>query len=89
MGLLGGWGFLWFWCQQNGMSLPWALALLGLVLQDPFRMGYESVRTAVAHVRGQPYEKNVNTGVFLATPENMKDPRIVALLSPDLSAVNK
>lgn len=61
----------------------------GLVLQDPFRMGYESVRTAVAHVRGQSYEKNVNTGVFLATPENMKDPRIAALLSPDLSAVDK
>ena len=57
----------------------------GLVLQDPFRMGYDSVRAAVAHLRGQPYEKTVNTGVFLATPENMREPRIARLLAPDLS----
>jgi ribose transport system substrate-binding protein len=60
----------------------------GLVLQDPFRMGYDGVRTAVARLRGEPYEKNINTGVFLATPENMKDPRISALLAPDLSIVD-
>jgi ribose transport system substrate-binding protein len=61
----------------------------GLILQDPFRMGYESVRTAVAHLRGQPYEKSVNTGVFLATPENMKEPRIAELLAPDLSVLDR
>jgi ribose transport system substrate-binding protein len=57
----------------------------GLVLQDPFGMGYQSVRTAVAHLRGKPYEKTVDTGVYLATPENMKEPQIKKLLSPDLS----
>jgi len=61
----------------------------GLVLQDPFRMGYDSVRAAVAHLRGQPYEKTINTGVFLATPENMKEPRIAALLAPDLSILDR
>jgi ribose transport system substrate-binding protein len=60
----------------------------GLVLQDPFRMGYDSVRAAVAHLRGQPYEKTVNTGVFLATPENMKEPRLARLLAPDLSILD-
>jgi len=60
----------------------------GLVLQDPFRMGYDSVKTAVAHLRGLPYEKTINTGVFLATPENMKEPRIAALLAPDLSILD-
>jgi ribose transport system substrate-binding protein len=57
----------------------------GLVLQDPFDMGYRSVRTAVAHLRGQSYEKAVATGVVLATPENMNEPAIRRLLQPDLS----
>lgn len=30
MGFLGGLIFLWVWCQQNGMSLEWAGAMLGL-----------------------------------------------------------
>jgi len=59
--------------------------LQGLVLQDPFAMGYESLRTAVAHLRGQPYEKTVATAVVLATRENMNDPSIARLLRPDLS----
>lgn len=56
----------------------------GLVLQDPFEMGFRSVKTAVAHLRGQPYEKAVSTGVVLATPENMNEPGIRRLLTPDL-----
>jgi ribose transport system substrate-binding protein len=63
--------------------------ILGLVLQDPFEMGYRSVRTAVAHLRGEPYEKKVATGVVLATPDNMNEPRIRRLLEPDLSVLSK
>ncbi len=63
--------------------------LRGLVLQDPFGMGYRSVKTAVAHLRGEAYEKNVDTGVFLATPENMNQPAIRKLLSPDLSILDE
>lgn len=62
--------------------------LAGLVLQDPFQMGYRSVRTAVAHLRGEPYEKTVDTGVFLATPENRDEPLILRLLRPDLSILD-
>jgi ribose transport system substrate-binding protein len=61
----------------------------GLVLQDPVQMGYRSVRTAVDHLRGRPYEKMVDTGVFLATPENMDEPAIRRLLSPDLSILDR
>jgi ribose transport system substrate-binding protein len=43
----------------------------------------------VAHVRGRPYEKVVDTGVFLATPENRNDPLIRRLLSPDLSILER
>jgi len=63
--------------------------LLGLVLQDPVRMGYESVKTAVARLRGQPHETRIDTGVFLATPENMDRPEIRRLLVPDLSVLDK
>jgi ribose transport system substrate-binding protein len=59
----------------------------GLVLQDPFEMGYRSVRTAVARLRGEPFEKTVATGVALATPENMNEPAIRRLLAPDLSVL--
>lgn len=59
----------------------------GLVLQDPFAMGYLSLKTAVAHLRGEPYEKTVATAVVLATPENMNEPSIRRLLRPDLSVL--
>ncbi len=57
----------------------------GLVLQNPFNMGYLGVKTAIAAVRGESVEKRVDTGVILATPDNMDDPEIKQLLSPDLS----
>ena len=61
--------------------------IVGLVLQDPFEMGYRSVKTAVARLRGEPYEKNVATGVVLATPDNMNEPSIRRLLAPDLTVL--
>jgi ribose transport system substrate-binding protein len=59
--------------------------LQGLVLQDPFAMGSESLKAAVAYLRNLPYEKTVATAVVLATRENMADPAIARLLRPDLS----
>jgi len=63
--------------------------LKGLVLQDPVRMGYESVRTAVASLRGEPFETRIDTGVFLATAENMNQPEIRRLLVPDLTILDR
>jgi ribose transport system substrate-binding protein len=57
----------------------------GLVLQNPFKMGYLGVKTAVAILKGEKYEKKVDTGVAIATPENMNEPEIKQLLTPDLS----
>ena len=57
----------------------------GLVLQDPFAMGYLSLKTAVAHLRGETYEKTAATALVLATPENMHEPSVRRLLRPDLS----
>jgi len=63
--------------------------IFGLVLQDPIQMGYRSVRTAVDYLRGRPYEKTVDTGVYLATPDNMNEPALRRLLSPDLSILDR
>ena len=57
----------------------------GLVLQNPFKMGYLGVKTAVAYLKGETVAPVIDTGVTIATPENMNDPEIRQLLSPDLT----
>lgn len=57
----------------------------GLVLQNPMKMGYLGVKYIVARLRGEAVPKLVDTGVDVATPENMDAPEIKALLEPDLS----
>jgi ribose transport system substrate-binding protein len=55
-----------------------------LVVQDPFRMGYESVRAAVAKLDGKPVEKNQPLAPKLVTKDNVDRPEIKAQLEPDL-----
>ena len=59
----------------------------GLVLQNPVKIGYLGVKQMVLHLRGQPVESRVDTGVYLATPENMNEPLIQSLLSPELADI--
>jgi ribose transport system substrate-binding protein len=54
----------------------------GIVLQDPVRMGYLAVKTCVDHINGKSVDRNVGTGEYIATPENMNEPRMKELLSP-------
>ncbi|TEU05150.1 MAG: sugar ABC transporter substrate-binding protein [Candidatus Aminicenantes bacterium] len=58
----------------------------GLVLQNPMRMGYLGVKQMVLHLRGQSIESRVDTGVYLATRENMDDTEMKNLLEPDFAA---
>jgi ribose transport system substrate-binding protein len=58
----------------------------GLVVQNPFRMGQLAVRTLVDHLEGRKVEPQVSTGETLATPENMDQPEIKALLNPPKEA---
>jgi ribose transport system substrate-binding protein len=55
----------------------------GIVLQDPVTMGYEAVKAMVAHLEGKPVEKRIDTGEYVATPENMQEPDMARLLSPE------
>jgi ribose transport system substrate-binding protein len=57
----------------------------GLVIQDPVKMGYLAIKTLVAHIRGQPVERRIDTGVQVATRENMEQPAMKELIHPDLS----
>lgn len=57
----------------------------GLVLQDPFKMGELGVDTILAHLDGKPVERRIDTGVHVATRENMQQPAMQALLKPDLA----
>src|SRR5437667_9091957 len=56
----------------------------GLVVQNPILMGYLGVMTMVQHLRGEKVEKRIDTGVVLATPENMEQPAIKELLYPPI-----
>jgi ribose transport system substrate-binding protein len=54
----------------------------GLVIQDPFSMGYLGVKAVVAAIRGEAVPRTIRTRIGLVTPENLNDPAIVALLHP-------
>ncbi|MFC1551236.1 substrate-binding domain-containing protein [Candidatus Latescibacterota bacterium] len=57
----------------------------GLILQDPVKIGYLGVMTAVKHLRGETVEKRIDTGIAVATPENRNEPEISRLLYLDIS----
>jgi ribose transport system substrate-binding protein len=56
--------------------------ITGLVVEDPFRMGYEGVKTALAASKGEQVSANVDTGVTLITKANMGSARSEELLKP-------
>ncbi|MEP6916563.1 MAG: substrate-binding domain-containing protein, partial [Acidobacteriota bacterium] len=77
--------FVGFDSSDNLVKALEARMMDGLVVQDPVRMGYLAVKTLVAHIKGEPVEKRIDTGVHVATPDNMKQPEINALLHPELA----
>lgn len=42
-----------------------------VVIQNPFKMGYESVKALIAAKKGEKVEKKIDTGVVLMTKDNM------------------
>ncbi len=57
-----------------------------LVVQNPYRMGYEGVKTAVAAVNGETVEKEIDTGVTIVTQENFDTQEVQELLYPETRA---
>ncbi|MBK9264185.1 MAG: substrate-binding domain-containing protein [Polyangiaceae bacterium] len=56
-----------------------------LVVQDPFKIGYESVRTMAELLAGKPVEARIDTGATIVDRTNVATPDIKALLAPDLT----
>lgn len=56
--------------------------LAATVVQDPFRMGYDGVKTALAASKGEKVEAFVDTGANLITKANMDGARAKELLEP-------
>lgn len=56
-----------------------------LVVQNPLKMGYVGVKTAVDHLRGKSVEPHQDTGVVLITKDTLGEPENKDLVSPDLS----
>jgi len=51
-----------------------------LVVQNPFKMGYEGVKAVVTQINGQPVPKRIDTGVEIVTKAKLDDPQIKELL---------
>jgi ribose transport system substrate-binding protein len=60
-----------------------------LVVQNPFKMGYLSVRTLVDQIHGKTPEKRIDTGATLVSAANLTQPAIQELLNPPLSTYLK
>jgi ribose transport system substrate-binding protein len=56
----------------------------GLVIQDPFQMGYLGVTIAVSVLRHEEVPPTIDTGVVMVTRENMNDPAVSKLVHPPL-----
>ncbi len=55
-------------------------AIDSLVLQNPFKIGYESVKAMVAKLNGQTPPRVIDTGVKLLTMDNIQTPEMKELL---------
>lgn len=59
--------------------------IAGLVVQNPFNMGFLGVKTMVQHLRGEAVEKRIDTGVTFVNKASLTQPEIQELIKPDLA----
>src|SRR5881628_2196862 len=76
--------FVGFDTSQMFIDAMRAKQLHGIVVQNPFNMGYLGVRTIVESSQGKTVEKRIDTGVIMITPDNLDAAETQALLHPPL-----
>lgn len=59
-------------------------AIDSIVVQDPFKMGYESTRQMAMHLSGGETESHIDSGAYLLRPENVDMPEMREIVFPDL-----
>jgi ribose transport system substrate-binding protein len=74
--------FVGFDASQTLIDAMRAHQLDGVAVQNPMKMGYLGVKTMVAHLKNQPVEKRIDTGVSLVTPETLDLPATKELINP-------
>ena len=58
--------------------------IAALIVQDPFRMGYDGVKTALAASKGEKVPASLDTGANIITKANMNSARSQELLNPEI-----
>jgi ribose transport system substrate-binding protein len=61
--------------DENLIKLLQGDVIAGLVVADPFRMGYDGVKTALAASKGDTVSANVDIGAILVTKANLSSVR--------------
>jgi len=56
----------------------------GLVVQNPFKMGFLGVKIMLDLLQGKPVEKRIDTGVTFVMRQDLENPEIQELIDPDL-----
>jgi ribose transport system substrate-binding protein len=74
-------GFEW---DENLLKFLQDGTVAALIVQDPFRMGYDSIKIAVAASRGEPVPPNIDTGSNVITKANLNSHRSQELLHPKI-----
>jgi len=59
--------------------------IAALVVQDPFRMGYDGVKTALAASKGEKVPATLDTGANIITKANLSSARSQELLNPKIN----
>jgi ribose transport system substrate-binding protein len=73
-----------FGSDENLVKLLQGDVIAGIVVEDPFRMGYDGVKTALAASKGEPVSANVDTGAILVTKANLSSTRSQELLQAEV-----
>src|ERR1041385_5328542 len=76
--------FVGFDSSQTFIDAINANQLQGIVVQNPFNMGYLGVKTMVDSLQGKPVQPKIDTGVMLVTKDNLSSPEVQSLLHPPL-----
>src|SRR5437660_3836447 len=72
--------FVGFDTSQTFIDAMRAKQLHGIVVQNPFKMGYLGVRTMVETLQGKPAEKRIDKGVTMITPDSLEQDTTQPLL---------
>ena len=51
-----------------------------IVVQNPYKMGYEGVKVVALHNKGQISPRIIDTGAEVVTSDNLTEPQILRLL---------